>query len=189
MKTNSLSTKQVLIVIAAVILGVALFATPAFANPFYAAGKARSAVATSTLSYMTPGTATSTVVYDSYEVNGTNQVNQGNLTIPNTIAFAVQGVGSSTALVINVACEFSEDNLDWYQNEIFLATTSNPVNISVPNTFTLTNATSTIGGVAFNGIKKIVTCPVPLRYVRAVTTVTGDKAAVWTALIPTKQRN
>lgn len=188
MTTSKITVTQK-VAITLIAVGVLLAAGIAYANPLYTAGKARSALATSTLAYMTPGTATSTLVYDSYEQLGTNQPNQGNITIPNTVALAIQGVGSSTASIVNLACEYSDDGIDWYQNEMFPATTSDPVLITAPNTFTFTNASSTIGGVAFNGFKKIITCPLPTRFVRAVASVTGDKAAIWDTFIPSKQRN
>lgn len=177
-------------VMIAAILIVLAFATIAHANPFYVGTKARTATATSTLAYMAPGAATTTIVYDSYEQFGTNQANSGNQTIPNTVALGIQGIGSSTASVISVTCEFSDDNIDWYQNELFPATTSVPQLLTFPNSFTFTNASSTIGGLTVaNGYKKLLECPVPLRYVRAIISDTGASAAVWATFIPTKQRN
>ncbi len=175
---------------AAVLLAVLAFAGVAYANPFYIAGKASSAAATTTVTYMTPGTATTTVVYDSYEISGTNQKNQGNLTVPNQVAVVVQGVSSSSISVLNLACEYSDDNIDWYQNDVFAATSSGNIPIAAPSTFTYTFASTTLNGVA-NGNKfaKVVQCPLPLRFVRAVVSNTGANLSVWSAIIPTKQRN
>lgn len=177
--------------------------TPALANPFYVGTKAKSAVATSTLAYMTPGAATSTTVYDSYEVNGTNQTNGGQTTLPETVAFLLQGNASSTATIVNVACEFGDDetnaagitSIDWYQNDVTIGTTTLPggQNISMVNTFTFTYASSTVGGTqglaSTSRFAKIVTCPVPTRYVRAVASVTGANAGIWVGIVPKKQRN
>lgn len=170
-----------------------LMFTIAYANPFFSASKARTALATTTVSFLTPGTGTTTPVYDSYEVNGTNQTNQGNISIPDFVAVAMQGNASSTATVLNVACEFSDDGTDYYQNEIYPATTTGALMISAPITFTMTFASSTVGGAAFTTTnvgryQKLVLCPVPLRYVRAVITNLGAGASLWATIIPTKQR-
>lgn len=187
-KTFSFSTIVAALVIAAV--AVFGFATLVHANPFYAGSPAKSAVATTTVSYLTPGTATSTTVYDSYEQNGTNEVNKGDLTFPTQVAVAVQGNASSTSSVLGITCEFSDDRLDWYSNEIFPASTSNPVLIAQANNFSMVYASTTVGGVGNTPrYQKLVVCPVPLRYVRAILTDTGANLSVWSAIYPTKQRN
>lgn len=175
--------------VAAILLG---FATIALANPFYTGSKAKSAAATSTQSFLTPGAGTTTSpLYDSYEVNGTNETNQGNITLPNSVAILLQGNASSTTSVLNMNCEYSDDNIDWYQNEILSSTTTNPANINNPASFSFTFATSTIGGVTISQTRfaKLVECPVPLRYVRAVVSNTGSPLSVWVSIVPKKQRN
>lgn len=171
------------------------FLSFAHANPFYTGTKAQSATATTTVSYLTPGTATSTTVYDSYEQYGTNQPNSGNLTIPDTVAIVLDGSASSTATTLTATCEFSDNyngttkNGDWYQNEILPATTSNTF-IAQPLTYSFTYASSTVGGVANTPrFQKLVTCPIPTRFVRVVVTDTGAPASLWTEIIPTKERN
>lgn len=190
----------VLLAIVAIAAALLLPGTQAHANPFYAGTRAVSAAATTTVSYLTPGLATSTVVYDSYEANGTNQANGGNQTLPDSLAVLVQGNASSTLTTLTLACEFGLDNpasglIDWYQNEVLGATTTNAgvQNISVPNSMSFTYASSTVGGTAGTGstsrFAKAFVCPVPTRYVRAVISDTGAGASVWTALVPKKQRN
>lgn len=179
---------------ALVVLGLAA-AYAAHANPFYAGTAARSAAATTTLAYITAGNATTTApVYDSYEQAGTNQANSANTTFPNEVTVAIQGAASSTATVVNTACEYSMDAIDWYQNDTF-STSTNPVNINTAASFTFSYAssTNTLGGAApsasFNRFSKAFTCPVVMRYVRTVTSVTGAGAGIWTTIIPKKQRN
>lgn len=188
--TKSLNTKYVAMIGA--ILVLFSFATLAHANPFYTGTKAMSAAATSTQSYLTPGTGTTTLpVYDSYEQNGTNETNSGNITIPNTVAVLLDGNASSSTSVLNAVCEFSDDGINWYQNELFPATTTVAVNIAVPSSFTFAFATSTIGGVVISQTRfqKLVECPIPLRYVRLTVTDTGAPFSVWREIVPTKQRN
>lgn len=188
--TKILQPKYFLVIISAIVIfGFSAFA---YANPLYEGSSARSAAATTTVSYLLPGVATSTSpLYDSYEQSGTNEKNGGNFTIPDSVAILLQGVASSSSSVMNIACEFSDDNVDWYQNEIYPATTTSPQNVSAPATFTFTYASTTIGGVvrATNIFSKLVECPVPLRYVRAVITDTGAGFSIWSSIVPLKQRN
>jgi ABC-type maltose transport system permease subunit len=177
------------LILSIIVLVVVAFASIAYANPFYNGPRAASATATTTVTYMTPGTATTTVVYDSYEKIGTNQKVGGDTTLPNFVAVAVQGVSSSSISVLNIACEYSSDNLDWYQNDLFAATSSGVMPIAAPSTFSYTFASTTLNGVAYgNKFAKIVQCPVPLQYVRAVVTNTGANLSQWTAIYPVKQR-
>lgn len=175
------------------------FAALVHANPFYTSSKAQSATASSTLTYLRVGAATSTTIYDSYEQYGTNQTNQANITIPDTVSWVIDGIASSTLTVVNATCEFSDNyngstgNGDWYQNEIFPASTSNPVNIATAASFTFTYASSTVGGAGLSGsnnrFQKMFTCPINTRFARLVVTNTGAGAAVWVQAIPKKQRN
>lgn len=185
----------------AIVLAGLVGATVVFANPFYTGTTAKTAIATSTLTYLTTGNATTTPIYDSYEQYGTNQTNGGNVTIPNQVAVLLQGAASSTATVVNVACEYSDDYNgvsgvgDWYQNDTLSATTTGPLNISAPATFTFTYASSTVGSIGgvvpinTNRYQKVIICPAPLRFVRAVITMTGANGSVWSAIEPLKQRN
>lgn len=169
----------------------------AYANPFFVASKAQSATATSTQTYLVSGMATSTVVYDSYEIYGTNQTNQGNVTMANQVALVINGVASSTLSTVNINCEYSDNwngsNGDWYENDIIVASSSVPTVITRPSQFTFTYASSTVGGAGLSGtntkFQKLVQCPVPTRFVRAVITNTGSNVSVWAQFIPTKQRN
>lgn len=196
------------IVIAALAMPVVLavmylFFSPmvAHANPFYIGSGARTATATSTQALLRPGVATSTLpIYDSYESGGTNQTNSGNITVPNTVAILLDGNASSTAAVISGTCEYSDNynpstgTGDWYQNEITtFGTTTGIANLATVNGFSFIFASSTVGGGAVGALssrfQKLVTCPVPLRYVRLVVSVAGANASIWAAIIPTKQRN
>ncbi len=204
--TKNISIKT--FIASAVTLAVFAFALVAYANPFYQAGSAQVSTsgaatlgATSTKVVMTPGTATSTPVYDSYEVLGTNQANTGNNTLAQNVAILVDGLASSTLTTVSIACEYSANwngtNGDWYQNEILAAsTTSGGVqNVGLANSysFAFASSSSLVGGsgnvVSNNRFSKLVTCPVPVRFVRAVVTITGARAMIWTAIVPTKERN
>lgn len=140
---------------------------------------------------MTAGTATSTLLFDTYCVNGTNQPNTGNTNIANKLTLLTQFNASSTASVLNIAVEYSQDGVDWYQDNYIapLATTSPAVQLAVPNTYVWAFASSTLNGVgnAGNRVGKVVQIQTPTRYVRVVYSLTGTNAAVWGELLPQKE--
>src|SRR5437870_5803479 len=85
----------------------------AFANPSYFANGTSTAAATTTKAFMTPGTATTTTpVFDSYA-----QTAAGGLTTKSDYAgLLVRLSASSTATVLSVNVEYSQDGIDWYRN-------------------------------------------------------------------------
>ncbi len=197
--TKNLSS-SLTVLAAAIVLAAFSYVGFAYANPFFRASSAQTSTAsvstlgaTSTKTYMTPGTATSTPVYDSFEVNGTNQRNTGDSTVPNSVAIVLDGVASSTSTTVNVTCEFSDNwngtNGDWYQNEIITATSSPQQTINTPASYTFVGVSSSVGGALVGSLRfqKLVQCPVPLRYARAVISVTGANASMWSAIVPLKQ--
>lgn len=162
------------------------------ANPLFFAPAAMTATATSTPSYMTQGTATSTITYDSYNLVGTNQPVVSDPTGAADAALEVQFIASSTSSVLNIAIERSDDNLDWYQDEYSFPVSTSTIgssNINSPFSFSWTFASSTVGGQPNSGnrIGKILYVATPTRYTRAVFTLTGTPGAVWAKFTPTKQ--
>jgi len=182
------------------------FSGEASANPLQFNAGAKTATATTTLTYMTPGTATSTtLVYDSYEIDGKNQTNQYNTWVPDKAHLLLQVNASSTASVFRVDLEYSNGTncqttpsaCDWYGDGMF-ATTTNPVSLNAKEYLQWTFASSTIGGVPTstgltgasvtnNRDNRIIEIPVPLRFVRAVISVTGANGAVYAEIQPLKQ--
>lgn len=188
--------------------GVVLFAQQSKANPSLLTSTAQSAAATSTRTYLSPGAATTTLVYDAYESAGTNQTNNGNTNLPNRLSLVIQEDASSTSSVLNIAIEHatvcnlnvnittSLTACDWYQDDVltssgaFLGTTTNPADISSPLTFKWTFASSTLGGdaSASSSASKVITVPVTSRYTRAVFTNTGARLGIWAQFVPMKER-
>lgn len=166
------------------------FAGLVHANPTLFTSSAQTATATTTLAYMTPGTATTTVLYDTRAENGTNQTKDGNGLIPDSVTLKEYMKASSTATVLVTNFEFSDDKIDWYQNNLETYA-AGAISIATPNSYTWTFATSTIGGVLNgNGTDvgaKVISVKVPTRYVRAVLTMTGANGAVWAQMLPKKQ--
>jgi hypothetical protein len=199
--------KYILSILGGIVLGALAFSFSniTFATPSKITSKAKTATATSTLVYMTVGAATSTtLVYDSYQVDGKNQSNFGDTFATDNATLLLQVNASSSATIINVALEFSDDSAcgtrptacDWYENNLSdMSTTTSIVSIGTPDTLSWTFASTTIGGGTTllgaaglnNRNNKAITIPTPLRYVRAVITLQGANGAIYGEIVPKKQ--
>lgn len=189
---------------------IALSANFAHANPSNISSPATGTMATSTaLAYLTPGTATTTTpVYDSNQVDGTNEKATSNTFSTDSAVFAMQVNASTTATNYNIAFEYSNGSncgavpagCDWYADTLFAqASTSPSVSLNTSRTFSWLFASSTVGGagssaglLGINGTNnrstRVWTVATPMRYVRAVISVTGaNGAVVEAAFIPKKE--
>ena len=154
------------------------------ANPSYFARGTASATATTTLAFMTPGTATTTVTHDAFF--------EGNNTKADSVALQLMLKASSTGTVLVTNIEYSEDGIDWYQNNLDTYA-AGAIAVATPNSLTWTFATSTIGGLLNGGAgvdfgQKVIGVKTPTRYVRAVLSLTGANGGVWVKFIPSKER-
>lgn len=149
----------------------------------------QTAIATSTVIYATPGTATTTLTYDSY-LSG--------LSATNGTSLLFQVTASSTNTTYNINEEYSQDNIDWYQGTPTVvygyATTTLPMNISQVPQYSYGFASSTPGlsNVLSNNNKdsRLIYIPTPTRFVRIIITLKtgGTNGAFWAQLIPTKNQ-
>lgn len=162
----------------------------AYANPSAFGPITQSSVATSSPVFMTPGTATSTITYDSLVGSKTQQYKA------NSVGLAIQYTGSSTNSVLNVTPEYSQDGVDWYSGSIIdpngITATSSPINLAFQNNLTMKFASSTVGGLgitlANSGIEtRFVVIPTPARYTRVVFSETAANGAVWGEFVPVKE--
>lgn len=143
--------------------------------------------ATTTLAYMTPGTATTTVTCPM----GSDGADSASL--------AIQVNASSTATSFNVYVEESMDGQDWYP--IPSASTTDAFSLQIRPYSTFTFASSTIGGTTgmngasttFQGYTStnnrnhyLIDVPVRMKRVRAFTTmpIGSTNGAVWMQIIP-----
>lgn len=175
---------------------VFVFASITHANPSAYATTAQTATATTTVSFMTPGLATTTLVYDSYAARPV---------LADKASLAVQFTGSSTSSVLSIAYEYTNgapgldclgtpSSCDWYKDNMLVpvtATTSQSYSVNLPISFTWTFASSSQAGAAITSDRsmKILTVPTPARYVRAIFSLTGTNGAIWAQIVPAKQNN
>ena len=179
------------------ILAFFSFAIPVSANPMRYVPSASTATATSTVTFMTPGAATTTLAIDSYANGQTAAFDKAIL--------MTQFTGSSTNSVLNIGIEYSmgvagvdctstPTACDWYKDNQFNfvnATTSAPYSIAVPNSYSWKFASSTQGGATTPTDRALntVTIPVVARYVRVIYTMATANGAIWGTLVPIRQSN
>ncbi len=187
--------KTYLIALALVIGTVFGFGSVAHANPFFFVPVSSTAIATSTLSYMTAGTATTTLVYDSYCGIGLTSLPCTSVAQPRVGEGAVlllQFTSSSSAASLNVNFEYSQDAVDWYPAVNVVASTSAITNLNIGHSLTIDAASTTIAGVvqANNRTHRAVDVLTPVRFVRAVLTlpVGSTNGAVWASFVPRRQQ-
>lgn|SRR3990167_10687652 len=148
------------------------------------------AAATTSPAYMTVGAATSTVTC----ALGENGAESAMLNI--------EVNATSTASVFNFYVEESMGGVDWFPiAKSRVASTTNPFDISVNETFRFTFASSTVGrgippvasGIGINGTDNrnhySVEIPVTMKRVRVISGVTGANGAVWMQIVPRQPIN
>lgn len=172
------------------------------ANPsFFVNGSATSSVSTSTLTYMTAGAATTTLIQPFYVSGNTNNINSATL--------LVQFTGSSTASSLKIEfeyadntsgtnCETAPTTCDWYRDDLLgtglgvVGTTSQVMNLNLTNSvFFSFSSTSLQGSSALaSRTNKIINVQTPSQYVRAVITMPAGSlnGAVWAKWLPVKEQ-
>lgn len=206
LQQNKLKIGIVGLMAAASLLCVASWA---HANSSYFSIYAKTATATSTLVYQTPGTATTTLIYDSYQcqtagssycnTTGSNEVGTQNFMAADLATLLLQFTASSTSSKLNVALEYSDDGIDWYQASpasipLGYASTTLPVSLTPVPQYVWAFASSTLGGAGVVSTNQIDTRAIPVetpvRYIRAVFTCAlgGANCAVWAEFVPKKQQ-
>lgn len=134
-------------------------------------------IATTTLTYLTLGTAATTTNTWDTQADGA--------AIADSAAFTACLTGSSTNTVLNTAFEYSYDNLTWLQSNLSASSTQGVAvnDISGIPSLTWKFASSTllggVPGLAASTTCKILSVQTPLRYVRAVMSITGTNGGVW----------
>lgn len=162
---------------------------PASANPLRFGTIMKSATATSTVSYMTAGAATTTSpTLDAYAQPSGFALDRATL--------LVQYGASSTASILDINVEYSQDGVDWFEDggnvNFESSTTTRPFFLTEVSKFRLSFASSTPGGMATAGdatTTRAVIVETPTRYVRAVFTVPVGAADgnVWSAWVPIRE--
>lgn len=124
---------------------------------------------------LTSGVSNPTLVFDTYGLGQTSKTDSALL--------LTQFHASSTSSVLQIGTFYSQDGIDFYDNDYILTNGTS-------------TATTTIGGVQ-NGYSwqavstatssKAIRIDTPARYIKIVFSVTGANGGVWAQLVPFKQ--
>ncbi len=149
-----------------------------------------SATATSTLSYMAPGTGTTTLTFDA----GVNQANGADMA-----TLLIQYTASSTAPTLRFRQEFSTDNVDWYTDglgsvPVLMSLNSTSTQLITPyHEYQVNFATTTDFGGSGTFARSLTSLqiPTPTRYTRIKFYVpaSGGNGALWAEIVGKKQTN
>ncbi len=154
-------------------------------------------VATTTPSLMTAGTATTTIVYDSYALLGTNQFPGQKQDYTDSSTLLIQFSASSTTSTLGWKYEYSQDGIDWYADNLTSGQVASSTinNYAMSNSYTWTFASSTnlcdsTVVISTNTRNcKIVSVLTPVRFVRVVFSAPAGSAneGVFARFVPKKQ--
>lgn len=146
------------------------------ANPSFFSPTVQTASATTTVNYATAGTGTTTLTYDTYTAGNTYKTNSAVL--------FTQFAASSTASVLNINLQYSQDGIDWYSDNLVSASTTvnSVLYIQTANSYTWVAA-----GTATSS--KAILIQTPTRFVRAIETIPvgAGAGAVWAQIVPNKE--
>lgn len=164
----------------ALVAGIGVFiARPAGANPPVTSECGASGAATSSVTYMTPGTGTTTATCLTQPANATGA---------NEAYLSIDRIASSTLSNMRIDIEHSQDGINWYRDNISDTGTST---LASANSIYAPFASSTLpgGGQVPNPNNRdamLIKIRTPLKYVRAVITVpigaanSAVRAAIYT---------
>lgn len=130
-----------------------------------------SAAATTTVSYMTPGTATTTYQIDNLALNKVQEMGE-----VDAITVLVQFAASTTASTLNVQQQVSNNNIDWYTVNQVVGT---PTSLGSSTLATSSITYQWTPGVAGTSSTAFVILNVPARHERLVFSNTGASGAIY----------
>lgn len=137
-------------------------------------------IATSSMSVLATSSASQTLTCDAYNMFPA----AGDPTGVLSAALAVQYAASSTANALTIAMQYSNDGIDWYDNNLgTVSTTSGPVTVATPITM------QWFPDFITGSKKKIFSVQTPTRFFRAVFTnvpIAGT-STVYAEFLPKKE--
>src|SRR3990167_10772370 len=166
------------------VISLAFFSKEADPNPDQILTKA-TAAATTTVTYIAAGTATTTLSWDTQEDGGFS-VDEATL----NIMFAA----TTTTSILNIQVQHSQNGIDWFPgapgNVTAYATSSTPFDIGTIQTVSYRFSSTTQDQIAVTDARSATSTratriPVPERYVRAIFSIdpAGGNGAFWAQFV------
>lgn len=168
-----------------VFAGMVSFGSFAKANPSYFV-RCQTASATTTVAYMSPGAATTTLTMPS------SQCNMSGVTAVDSAILHIQYTASSTGPTLVFRVEHSQDGVDWYPETVALAANATSTQLSGDSaTYKWIMATSTDNGGSGTSARlmRSYTITTPTAYTRVIFSVpaSGGNGALWASLVAKEQ--
>lgn len=100
----------------------------------------------------------------------------------NSATLLVQSVASTSAAVQTITIQYSQDGIDWYQDNLSTTTSSSVIALNnTQRTYTITgNATASTTRLA-------ISVPTPTRFVRATVATSTALSSVWLQWVPLRE--
>ena len=144
------------------------------ANPSYFMPTVQTTIATSTPAIVTTATS-STLILDSYAYQAINATDKATLLIQDT--------ASSSTSQIKISFTYSQDGIDYFNNNLIATTTTGVYvsNLETPNTYSL------LGNTSASTTRVAITLPVPVRFAKVTFTGLVGTSSVWAQIVPQRQ--
>lgn len=166
-------------IIALVLTAIILVAKVSKANTSRTAEGCKTATATSTVRYMRPGVATTTITCNIATLGlGVDSLD--------TAKLEMFFHSSSTATTLNWMYEYSTDGVDWYRDNISQVSTSTKVFANgAIYSWTFASSTKDSTGVLLATSTKMVDLPTPTRWVRVIFTlpIGSLNGGIWAGVV------
>ena len=201
--------KKIILWFAGVLSGIGLIigGYTVYAAPSQFGCAAKTSTGTTTPSFITPGNATTTLLYDTQQISGTNQTGCSyqiaNWKTDSASLLIQFHASSSPASVLKYRFLFSDDGQDYYsENEVsnINATTSISVGSFKENIWTQVASTTEVSTITGSGLattsqaSRLINLPTPLRYTKVLFYVppatglaTSTNVSVYAKVVPVKQ--
>lgn len=160
---------KILLILSIALVLVVTSVGVAKASRSYFVAAVQTASATSSVTSLVTGVSTS-LTLDSY------------VSIPSKIDNAtllLQVVASSSASTVSITQSFSQDGIDWFEDNIATTSTSNAI--------TQGNYLTLAGNTTSSTTRKAVDIKTPVRYTKLTLTSTVGTSTVWAQIVPARQ--
>lgn len=168
---------------------VLFVAVKAHANPSEIVARARTAVATTTLSYMTAGNATTTLTFDANNVASDNPTNTNSSPYKaDNAQLYVRFTASTTLTQLCRRTFYSNDNVDYYatQTVVTSATSSVATQLYGETCFSFASTSEAIFGSNTTN-NRTETITTPARFTKVQFYTKGANGAVYAEIAPSRE--